>query len=298
MFPWYLQFSWQISSLPHSTVFLYFFALSIEEGFLISPCYVKMLHSIYQQIWKTQQQTLDCKGQFSFQSQREEVPKNVQTTRLLCTFLMLVRLCSKPFKLGFRSMWTENFQMSKLGLEKAEDQRSNHQHLLDHRENKGTPEKSIYFCFFDYTKVFDCMDHSKLWKILKEIWISDHLTYLLRNQYAGQEGTVITGYATTDWFKIGKGVQQGCIFSSCLFNLHKEYIEWNLRLDESQAGIKDAGRNINNLRYADDIPLMAESNESLLRRVKEESEKAGLKLNIQRTKIMSSGPIISWQIEG
>ena len=115
--------------------------------------------------------------------------------------------------------------MSKLGLEKAEDQRSSHQHLLDHRESKGTPEKSIYFCFFDYTKVFDCVDHSKLWKILKEIWISDHLTYLLRNQYAGQEGTVIIGYVTTDWFKIGKGVQQGCIFSSYLFNLHKEYIE-------------------------------------------------------------------------
>ena len=137
-----------------------------------------------------------------------------------------------------------------------------------------------------------------LWKILQEMSISDHLTYLLRNQYAGQEGTIITGSATTDWFKIGKGVQQGCIFSSYLFNLHKEYIEWNPRLDESQAGIKDAGRNINNLRYADDITLMAESDESLLRRVKEESEKAGLKLNIQRTKIMSSGPIISWQIEG
>ena len=146
--------------------------------------------------------------------------------------------------------------------------------------------------------MFDCVDHSKLWKILKEMWISDHLTYLLRNQCAGQEGTVITGCATTDWFKIGKGVQQGCIFSPYLFNLHEEYIVWNARLDESQARIKDAARNINTLRYADDITLMAKSDESLLRRVKEENEKAGLKLSIQRTKIMSSGPITSWQIEG
>ena len=142
------------------------------------------------------------------------------------------------------------------------------------------------------------MDHNKLWKILKRDGLPDHLTCLLRKLYVSQETSIRTLHGITDWFKIGKGVQQGCIFSSYLFNLHKEYIEWNPRLDESQAGIKDAGRNINNLRYADDITLMAESDESLLRRVKEESEKAGLKLNIQRTKIMSSGPIISWQIEG
>ena len=131
--------------------------------------------------------------------------------------------------------------------------------------------------------------------------ISDHLTYLLRNQYLGREATVRTLHGTTDWFKIGKGVHQGCILSPWLFNLFAKYITWNAGLDESQTGIKTARRNINNLRYADDTALMAESKEelkSLLMKVKEESEKAGLKLNIQKTKIMASSPITSWQIDG
>jgi len=129
------------------------------------------------------------------------------------------------------------------------------------------------------------------WKILKEKGIPDHLTCLLRNPYAGEEATVSTGHGTTDWFQIGKGVHQGCILSPCLFNLHAEYILRNVRLDEAQAGIKIAGRNINNLRYADDTTLMAESEElkSLLMKVKEESEKICLKLNIQKTKIMAVG---------
>ena len=131
--------------------------------------------------------------------------------------------------------------------------------------------------------------------------IPDHLTCLLRNLYAGQEATVKTGHGTKDWFQIGKGVRQGYILLPCLFNLYAEYIMRNAGLEEAQAGIKIARRNINNLRYADDITLMAESKEelkSLLMRVKEESEKIGLKLNIQKTKIMASGPIISWQIDG
>ena len=127
-----------------------------------------------------------------------------------------------------------------------------------------------------------------------------YLTCLLRNPYAGQEATVRTGHGTTDWFQIGKGVRQGCILSPCLFTLYAEYIMRNAGLEEAQAGIKIAGRNINNLRYADITTLMAESEEeleSLLMKVKEESEKVGLKLNIQKTKIMASGPIISWQID-
>ena len=130
--------------------------------------------------------------------------------------------------------------------------------------------------------------------------IPDHLTCLLRNLYAGQEATVRTGHGTTDWFQIGKGVHQGCTLSSCIFNLYAEYIMRNYGLDEAQAGIKIAGRNINNLRYADDTSLMAENKElkSLLMKVKEESEKVGLKLNIQKTEIMASGPITSWQIDG
>ena len=156
-------------------------------------------------------------------------------------------------------------------------------------------QKNIYFCFIDYAKAFDCVDHNKLWKILKEMGILDYLTCLLRNLYARQEATVRTGHGTTDWFQIGKGVCQGCILSPCLFNLYAEYLMRNAGLEEAQDGIKTAGRNINNLRYADDTTLMADSEEelkSILMTVKEESEKVRLKLNIQKTKIMASGPKI------
>ena len=157
-------------------------------------------------------------------------------------------------------------------------------------------QKNIYFCFIDYAKAFDCVDHNKLWEILKEMGIPDHLTYLLRNLYAGQEATVRTGHETTDWFQIAKGVCLGCVLSPCLFNLYAEYIMRSARLDEVQTGIKIARKNINNLRYAGDTTLMAESEEelkSLLMKVKEENEKADLKFNIQKTKIIPSGPIIS-----
>ena len=144
------------------------------------------------------------------------------------------------------------------------------------------------------------MDHNKLWKIIQEIGIPDHLICFLRNLYAGQEATVRTGHGTTDWFQIGEGVHQGCILSPCLFNLHAEYIMRNAGLEEAQVGIKIARRNVNNFRYADDITLMAESEEelkSLLMKVTEEREKVGLELNIQKTKIMASGPITSWQVD-
>ena len=136
-------------------------------------------------------------------------------------------------------------------------------------------QKNI-FCFIDYAKVFDCVDHKKLWKSPKQMGISDHLTCLLRNLYVGQEATVRTRRGTTDWFQIGKGVRQGCILSPCLFNLYAKYIMRNAGLDEAQAGIKIAGRNINNLRYADDTTFKAESEEelkSLLMKVKVESKK-------------------------
>ena len=161
-------------------------------------------------------------------------------------------------------------------------------------------QKNIYLCFIDYAEDFDCVDHHKL-KNSERDGIQDHLICLLRNLYAGQEATVRNGHGTTDWFQIGKGVRQGCILSPCLFNLYAEYIMRNSGLEEAQAGIKIAGRNISNLRYADDTTLMAESEEELksfLMKVKEESEKIGLKLNIQKTKIMASGPITSWEIDG
>ena len=145
------------------------------------------------------------------------------------------------------------------------------------------------------------VDHHKLWKILKEMGIPDLLTCLLRNLYAGQEATVRTRHGTTDWFQIRKGVRQGCILSPCLFNFYAEYIMRNAGLEEAQAGIKIAWRNLSNLRYADDTTLIAENEEELkscLMKVKEESEKVGLKFNIQKTKIMASGLITSWEIDG
>ena len=156
-------------------------------------------------------------------------------------------------------------------------------------------QKNSYFGFIDYAKAFDCVDHNKLWKILKKMGIPDHLTCLLRNLYAGQKAIVRTGHGM-DWFQIGKGVHQGCILSPRLFNLYAEYIMRNAGLDEAQAGIKIARRNINNLRYADDSTLMAQSEKelkSLLMEVKEESKKVDLKFNIQKTEIMASGPITS-----
>ena len=148
--------------------------------------------------------------------------------------------------------------MFKLVLEKAEEPEIKLPTSAGSWKKRESFQKNIDFCFIDYAKAFDCVDHNKLWKILKEMEIPDHLTCLLRNLYAGQVATVTSGHETTDWLQIGKGVCQGCILSPCLFNLYVEYIMRNAGLEEPQAGIKIAGRNINNLRYADDTTLMAE----------------------------------------
>ena len=168
-----------------------------------------------------------------------------------------------------------NFLMFKLVLESAEepDQIVNICWIM---EKARKFQKNIYFCFIDYAIAFDCVDHNELWKILKEMGIPDHLTCLLRYLYAVQEATIRTGHGTTDWFQIRKGVRQGCILSPWLLNFYAEYITKGTGLEETQAGIKIAGRNINNLRYADDTTLMAEREDklkSLLMKVKEESEK-------------------------
>ena len=156
------------------------------------------------------------------------MPKNAQTTAQLHSCHTLVKRCSKFSKPGFNNMWTMNFQMFKLVLEKQRNQRSNCQHLLDHRKSKRV-HKNIYSCFMGYTKAFDCVDHNKQWKILREMAIPDHLTCLLRNLYAGQEATVRTRHGTTDCFKIRKG----CLLLPCLSNLYAEYIMWNDGLDEA-----------------------------------------------------------------
>ena len=192
-----------------------------------------------------------------------------------------------------------NFQMFKLDLEKAEEPEIKLPTSTGSSKKQESSRKTSISALLT-AKGFDCVDHNKLWQILKEMGIPDHLNCLLRNLYAGQEATVRTGHGITDWFQIGKGVCQGCILSPCLFNLYADYVTRNARLDEAQAGIKIAGRNISNLRYADDTTLMAESREELkspLMKVREESEKVGLKLNIQKTKIMAAGLITSWEID-
>ena len=167
-----------------------------------------------------------------------------------------------------------NFVMFKLVLEKAEEPEIKLSTSAVSSKKQESSRKTSISALLT-AKAFDCVDHNKLWKILKEMGISDHLTCLLRNLYAGQEATVRTGHGTTDWFHIGKGVHKGCLLSPCLFNLYAEYIMRNAELEEAQAGIKIARRNINNLRYADDTTLMAESEElkSLLMKLKEESGK-------------------------
>ena len=262
---------------------------------------VKVLHSICQQIWKTQQWPQDWKRSVFI-----PIPKkgNAKECSNYCTIALISHASKVMLKiLQARLQQYVNRELPDVqaGFRKGRGTRDQIANIRWIMEKAREFQKNIYFCFIDYAKAFDCVDHNKLWKILKEMGIPDHLTCLLRNLYAGQEATVRTGHGTTDWFQIGKGVHQGCILSPCLFNLYAEYIMRNAGLEETQAGIKIAGRNINNLRYADDTTLMAESEEelkSLLMKVKVESEKVGLKLNIQKTKIMASGPITSWEIDG
>ena len=167
------------------------------------------------------------------------IPKNVQTTAQLHSFHMLERSCSKSSKLGFNSMWIKNFHMFKVNLKKAEEPEIKLPTSVGSQEKAREFQKNTYFCFIDYAKAFDCVDHNKLWKTLKEMGIPDHLTCLLRNLYTGQEPTVRTRHGTTNWFQIGKGMHQGCILSPCLFTLYAKCIMRNTGLDEVQVKIKD-----------------------------------------------------------
>ena len=187
-----------------------------------------------------------------------------------------------------------------MDLEKAEEPEIKLQTLVGSSKKQESSRKTSISAVLTMPKSLTVWITTN-WKILKDMGIPDHLTCFLRNLYAGQEATVITGRGTTDWFHIGKGVGQGCILSPCLFNLYAQYIMRKAGLEETQAGIKIPGRKINNLKYADDTILTAESKEelkSLLIKMKQESEKVGLKLNIQKTKIIASGPITLWQIDG
>ena len=262
---------------------------------------VKVLHSICQQIWKTQQWPQDWKRSVFIPIPKKGNAKECSNYHTIALISHASKVMLKILQARLQQYVNRELPDVQAGFRKGRGTRDQIANICWIMEKAREFQKNIYFCFIDYAKAFDCVDHNKLWKIMKEMGIPDHLICLLRNLYAGQEATVRTGHGTTDWFQIGKGVHQGCILSPCLFNLYAEYIMRNAGLEETQAGIKIAGRNINNLRYADDTTLMAESEEelkSLLMKVKEESEKVGLKLNIQKTKIMASGPITSWEIDG
>ena len=233
---------------------------------------VKVLHSICQQIWKTQQCPQTGKGQFSFQSQKKAMPKNAQATAQLHSSHKLVKECSKVSKPGLSNVWTVNFQMFKLVLEKAEEPEIKLPTYTGSSKKKTREfQKNICFCIIDYVKAFDCVNHNKLWKILQEIGISDHLTCLLRNLYAGQEATEPNLEQWTG-SKLWKDYDKA-VLSPCVSNLYAEYIMQNARLDKALVGIKIVGGNINNLRYAEDTTLMAECKEelkSILMELKEE----------------------------
>ena len=219
------------------------------------------------------------------------MPKNAQTTAQLHSSHMLVMF--KILQDRVQQYMNRELPDVQAGFRKGRGTRDQIANICWIMEKVREFQKNIYSCLIDYAKAFDCVDHNKLWKILKEMGIPDHLTCLLRNLYAGQEATVRSGYGTTDWFQIGKAVHQGCILSSCLFNLYAEYIMRNAGLEEAQARINIAKGNISNLKYADDTILMAESEEELKKPLDESEsgdEKVGLKLNIQKTKIMASGP--------
>src|SRR5574337_1102365 len=260
-----------------------------------------MLPSICQQIWKTQQWPQDWKRAIFIPIPKKGNAKECSNYQTIALISHASKVMLKILQARLQQYVNRELSDVQAGFRKGRGTRDQIANIRWITEKAREFQKNIYFCFIDYAKAFDYVDHNKLWTILKEMGIPDHLTCLLRNLYAGQEATVRTGHGTTDWLQIGIGVRQGCILSPCLFNLYAEYIMRNAGLEAAQAGLKIAGRNINNLRYVDDTTLMAESEEelkSLLMKMKEESEKVGLKLNIQKTNIMASGPITSWLIDG
>ena len=259
-----------------------------------------MSHSICQQIWKTQQWPQDWKSSVFIPIPKKGNAKECSNNHTIVLISHASKAMLKISKLGFNSTRAKNFQMFKLDLEKAEEPKIKLPKSVGSLKRQENSRKTSISAFLTMPMSLTVWSTTN-WKILKEMGIPDHLTFLLRNMYAGQEATVRIGHGTTNWFQIGEGECQGCILSSWLFNLYAEYIMRNAGLDEAQAGKKIARRNINNIRYADDTTLMAESKKelkSLLMKVKEESEKVGLKFNIQKTKIVASGPITLWQIDG
>ena len=258
-----------------------------------------MLHSICQQIWKTQRWPQDWKRSVFIPIPKKGNAKECSNYRTIALISHASKVMLKILQVRLQQYVNCELPDVQTGLRKGRETGGQIANIGWIIKKAREFQKNIYFCLIGCAKAFDCMDHNKLWETPKEMGIPDHLTCLLRNLFSGQEGTVRTGHGTIDCFQIGKGLCQGCMLSPCLFNLYAEYIMQNARLDETQAGIKIARRNINNLRYADDTTVMVESEEELKSLLmKEENEKVGLKLNMQKTKIMASSPITSWQIDG
>ena len=232
---------------------------------------VKVLHSVYKHTWKTQQWPQDWKGSVFIPIPKKSNVKECSNYHTIAFISYASKAMLKILQVRLQQYVDRELPYVQAEFRKGRGTRDQIANILQIIDKAREFQRKIYFCFIDYAKAFDYLDHNKLWKILRETEISDHLTCLLRNLYAGQEANVRTGHGTTHWFQIGKGVCQGCILSPCLFNLYAEYIMQNARLDEAQARIKIAGRNINNLRYADDTTHGRGQDElkSLLMRVKE-----------------------------
>ena len=221
---------------------------------------MKVVHSICQHIWKTQQWPQDWKRSLFLPIPKKGNAKECSNYRTIALISHASKVMLKILQARLQQYVDRELPVVQAGFRKGRVTRDHIANIRWIMEKAREFQKNIYFCPIDYAKAFDCVDHKKLWKILKEMVILDHLTCLLRNLYAGREATVRTGYGTTDWLQIGKGVHQGCILSPCLFNLYAENIMRNVGLEKAPAGVKIAGRNINNLRYADDTTLMQKVN--------------------------------------
>ena len=220
---------------------------------------VKVLHSICQKIWKNSAGATGLEKSVFIPILKKGNAKECSNYRTFALISHASKVMLKILQARLQQNVNRKLPDVQAGFRKGRGTRDQIANIRWIIEKAREFQENIYFCFIDYAKAFDCVDHSKLWKILREMGISDHLTCLLRNLYSGQEATVRTGHGRTDWFQIGKGVHQGCILSPCLFNLYAVYIMRNTGLEETQAGINIAGININNLRYEDDTTLMAES---------------------------------------
>ena len=227
--------------------------ISVELFQILKDDAVKALHLLCQQIWKTQQWPLDWKRSVFIPIPKKRNAKECSNYSTIALISYVNKLKLKILQVRLQQYVNEELPNVQAGFRKGRGTRDQIANIHWIIEKARKFQNNIYF--IDYAKAFDCADHNKLWKILQEMGIPDHLTCLLRNLYADQEATIRTGHGTMDWFQTGKGVCQGCILSPCLFNLYAEYIIQNARLDEAQAGFKIAGRNINNLRYADDTTL-------------------------------------------